>query len=360
MLADTEKTLVRAVSESADTPEDRETLKQAASLIRRGGLVVFPTETVYGLGANGLDERAAASIYAAKGRPQNNPLILHLADAADIPLYCDVPSDMRSRLAKLTALMPAPLTVILPARPIVPRTITAGLSTVAVRVPTSKIARALIRASGVPIAAPSANLSGKPSPTCVRHVLEDMDGRADMIIDGGDCAVGVESTIVTLCEEVPTLLRPGGVTYEMLCELFGEVHMSPAVLESLKPGDIVLSPGMMYKHYAPEHPVILVKGERNKCIAYVNQKAEVGRCAVLCYTEDAPSVRAKHVLSAGSKRDTAAYAARIFTMLRDTNPLDVECVYAFLPKDTSGIALAVYNRLLRAAGFRVVEVDKNE
>ncbi len=347
------KTLVRPVSTNADTPDDRAALETAADLIRRGGLVVFPTETVYGLGANGLDENAARAIYAAKGRPQNNPLILHLSDAAEIPLYCDVPEKIKPLLDKLIPIMPAPLTVILPARPIVPKTITAGLPNVAVRVPTSKIARELIRLSGVPIAAPSANLSGKPSPTCARHVLEDMDGRADMVLDGGDCAYGVESTILTLCEEVPTLLRPGGVTFETLNELLGEVHMSHAVLESLKPGETVLSPGMMYKHYAPARPVELIKGDRDKGIAYVNECAEKEKCAVLCYDADAPRLKAKAVLHAGNDADTGAYAARIFTMLRDTDSLDVDKVYAFLPKDTSGISLAVYNRLLRAAGFHV-------
>ena len=292
------KTLVRPVSLNADTPDDRAALQTAADLIRRGGLVVFPTETVYGLGANGLDENAARAIYAAKGRPQNNPLILHLSDASEIPLYCDVPEKTKPLLEKLTSLMPAPLTVILPAKPIVPHTITAGLPNVAVRVPTSKIARELIRLSGVPIAAPSANLSGKPSPTCARHVLQDMEGRADMVLDGGDCSYGVESTIVTLCEEVPTLLRPGGVTFETLNELLGEVHMSHAVLESLKPGETVLSPGMMYKHYAPARPVELISGDRVKGIAYVNACAEKEKCAVLCYDADAPQIKAKTVLHA--------------------------------------------------------------
>lgn len=347
------KTLVRPVSLNADTPDDRAALQTAADLIRRGGLVVFPTETVYGLGANGLDENAARAIYAAKGRPQNNPLILHLSDASEIPLYCDVPEKTKPLLEKLTSLMPAPLTVILPAKPIVPHTITAGLPNVAVRVPTSKIARELIRLAGVPIAAPSANLSGKPSPTCARHVLQDMEGRADMVLDGGDCTYGVESTIVTLCEEIPTLLRPGGVTFETLNELLGEVHMSHAVLESLKPGETVLSPGMMYKHYAPARPVELISGDRVKGIAYVNACAEKEKCAVLCYDADAPQIKAKAVLHAGNDADTAAYAARIFTMLRDTDALDVDKVYAFLPKDTAGISLAVYNRLLRAAGFHV-------
>ncbi|MGN1120829.1 MAG: L-threonylcarbamoyladenylate synthase [Eubacteriales bacterium] len=333
------------------TAEDEEKLAFAADIIRRGGLVVFPTETVYGLGANALDENAARSIYAAKGRPQNNPLIIHLADKNDIDTYCKTAGV--AGIEPLKALMPAPLTVILPAKPVIPSVITAGLPNVAVRVPRFAAARRLIELAGVPIAAPSANLSGKPSPTCARHVIEDMDGRADVILDGGDCEVGVESTIITLCEECPTLLRPGGVTYETLCSLLGEVHLSRAVLESLKPGDTVLSPGMMYKHYAPDRPVELIKGEREQGIRYVNARAAEKPCAVLCFDEDAPRLHCKAVLSAGSEADSAAYAARLFSLLRDTNALDIEYVYAFLPKDTDGISLAVYNRLLRAAGFRV-------
>lgn len=347
-----QKTEIFKISEDL-TAADEEKLAFAADIIRRGGLVVFPTETVYGLGADALDPDAARRIYAAKGRPQNNPLIVHLADVNEIDRYCDTVGI--SSLAPLKALMPAPLTVILPAKSIIPPVITAGLPSVAVRVPRRTAARRLIELAGVPIAAPSANLSGKPSPTCARHVLEDMDGRADVILDGGDCEVGVESTIITLCEEVPTLLRPGGVTYEELCSMLCEVHMSHAVLESLKPGEKVLSPGMMYRHYAPERPVELVKGDRARGIAYVNEMAAAKRSAVICYDEDAALFHADAVLCAGSERDNAAYAARLFTLLRDTDTLDVSYVYAFLPKDTSGISLAIYNRLLRAAGFHVTE-----
>lgn len=349
-----EETKILKVSETADSVEDIQNLLFAADIIKKGGLVVFPTETVYGLGANALDENAAAKIYKAKGRPQNNPLIIHLDNKYKIQDYCNTQGI--KDLDKLTDLMPAPLTVILPAKDIVPKTVTGGLDTVAVRVPESKIARALINFAGVPIAAPSANLSGKPSPTCIKHVIEDMYGRADVIIDGGDCEVGLESTIVTLCTETPTLLRPGGVTYENLCELLGKVEISKAVLESLKPTDTVLSPGMMYKHYAPEKPVVLVKGTKEKCVSYVNDKVLEKKCVVICYDDDAEHIKCESVLSAGSRNDNSEYAYKLFSLLRDTNVVDAEIVYAFLPEDTKGISLAIYNRLFRAAGFNIVEL----
>ena len=349
-----EKTLILKVTKNADTAEDMKNLAVATDIIKEGGLVVFPTETVYGLGANALDGAAVKSIFEAKGRPQNNPLIIHLDDAKNIDKYCDTKGVFGYEQMK--ELMPAPLTVILPAKSIVPKEVTAGLDTVAVRVPESKIARKLIELSGTPIAAPSANLSGKPSPTCAKHVIEDMLGRADVIIDGGESDVGLESTVVTLCLENPTLLRPGGVTYETLCGILGEVDISHAVLESLKEGEKILSPGMMYKHYAPEKPVTLVKGERDKCIEFVNGKNKSEKCVVICYGEDAQEIECKNVLSAGSRKDNSEYASKLFALLRETDTINADKVYAFLPDSTSGISLAIYNRLLRAAGFNVVKL----
>lgn len=346
-----DETKILKVTKNADTEDDLEKLRFAADIIKKGGLVVFPTETVYGLGANALDENAAKKIYEAKGRPQNNPLIIHLSDKNNIEKFC-ITEKIRL-LDRLTALMPAPLTVILPAKDIIPRTVTGGLDTVAVRVPTSEIARRLIAYSGVPIAAPSANISGKPSPTEARHVLEDMYGRADVIIDGGNCEVGLESTIVTLCEKTPTLLRPGGITYEQLCDVLGDVDISRAVLESLKPGDKVLSPGMMYKHYAPDKPVVLVKGDRKSAVEYINAKKNEN-IAVICYDDDRDNIKCENVLTAGSADDNSEYAKRLFALLRDTNSLSADTVYAFLPETTEGISLAIYNRLLRAAAFNVV------
>lgn len=349
-----EKTLILKVTKNADTAEDMKNLAVAADIIKKGGLVVFPTETVYGLGANALDGEAVKSIFEAKGRPQDNPLIIHLNDKNDIDKYCK--TDGVFGYDKLIQLMPAPLTVILPAKSNIPKEVTAGLDTVAVRVPESKIARKLVELSGVPIAAPSANLSGKPSPTCAKHVIEDMMERADVIIDGGESDVGLESTIVTLCLENPTLLRPGGITYEKLCELLGEVDISHAVLDALKEGEKILSPGMMYKHYAPEKPVILLNGIRDKCIEYINEKAKSEKCIVICYSEDADEIESENILSAGSREDNAGYASKLFSMLRETNYIDAEKVYVFLPDSTSGISLAIYNRLLRAAGFNVVKL----
>ena len=347
-----EQTKILKVTKNADTKEDLQNLLFAADIIQKGGLVVFPTETVYGLGANALDENACKKIFEAKGRPQNNPLIMHLDDKNKIGAYCE--TEGIYGLEQLKALMPAPLTVILPAKDIVPRTVTGGLDTVAVRVPTSAIARKLIELSDCPIAAPSANLSGKPSPTSAKHVLEDMNGRVDVIIDGGNSEVGLESTIVTLCEEAPTLLRPGGVTLETLCGILDEVHMSRAVLESLKPGDKILSPGMMYKHYAPDKPVVLLKGERLKAAEYINEK-NCENCVVICYNEDAELMKNVKTLCAGSRSDNSEYARKLFSLLRDTNSIDADTVFAFLPVDTSGISLAIYNRLLRAAGFNVID-----
>ena len=349
-----EKTLILKVTKDADTQEDLKNLQLAADIIKKGGLVVFPTETVYGLGANALDGKAVAKIFEAKGRPQNNPLIIHLDEKKNIDKYCK--TDGVFGYEQITGLMPAPLTVILPAKSIVPVEVTAGLDTVAVRVPESKIARKLIELSGVPIAAPSANLSGKPSPTCAKYVIEDMSGRADVIIDGGNCEVGLESTIITLCLEKPTLLRPGGITYEKLCDLLTQVDISHAVLESLKEGEKILSPGMMYKHYAPEKPVTLLKGTRDKCIEYVNEKAKSEKCIVICYGEDADEIKSEKIFSAGSREDNSGYASALFSMLRETNYIDAEKVYAFLPDSTSGISLAIYNRLLRAAGFNVIKL----
>lgn len=350
-----ERTRVFRVSKTADTPADEEAFGFAADILRRGGLVVFPTETVYGLGANALDEAACKRIFEAKGRPANNPLILHFSRKEDIASVCEtaVPG-----FDALSSLMPAPLTVILPAKDVIPRTTTGGLDTAAVRVPTSAAARRLIDACGFPIAAPSANLSGKPSPTNARDVLEDMDGRADVILDGGDCEVGVESTIVTLCAEVPTLLRPGGITAEKLAALLGSLRVDDNVLHPPKADLKVLSPGMLFRHYAPDKPVTLVKGRPAEVAAYLADRAAAENAAVICYEDDAPFIRAPHILAAGKRGDDAAYAAHLFAMLRDTNRLDVKKVYAVLPETDEGIALAVYNRLLRAAGFRVVTVGK--
>ena len=351
------KTLVRPVSLNADTPDDRAALQTAADLIRRGGLVVFPTETVYGLGANGLDENAARAIYAAKGRPQNNPLILHLSDASEIPLYCDVPEKTKPLLEKLTSLMPAPLTVILPAKPIVPHTITAGLPNVAVRVPTSKIARELIRLAGVPIAAPSANLSGKPSPTVAKYVVEDMMGRIDAIIDGGEVGIGLESTIIDLTVTPPQILRPGYITQEKLSEVLGTVDTDTTILRA-DSGQAPKAPGMKYRHYAPKGELTIVEGAPEEVREYMNRAAATDHAAgektgIIGTEEMLSGYTADVVKSVGSRKDEDSIARHLYTILREFDDEGVTKIYSE-GFSTEGFGQAIMNRLLKAAGHKVV------
>lgn len=321
----------------------------AGDILRAGGLVAFPTETVYGLGANALDEDAVRSIYAAKGRPSDNPLIVHIAEKADIvPLVASVPPKAQ---ALMDAFFPAPLTIILKKSPLVPYTTSGGLDTVAVRMPNNAVARAVIKASGCPIAAPSANTSGLPSPTKAQHVIDDMTGKIDAIIDGGDCTVGVESTVITLAADVPTILRPGAITKEMLEEVIGEVAVSPAVLEGMKDGETAASPGMKYKHYAPQARVVLVEADKDAYARFVNSR---DNAFALCFDDDAVTVPK---LTYGRENDAAEQARELFDALRQLDRLGVKKVYAHAPaKD--GVSMAVYNRLIRAAAFTVIDLRK--
>lgn len=349
-----DKTKILKVSAKL-TDEDIEKLSFAADILRKGGLVAFPTETVYGLGANALDENAVKTIFEAKGRPQDNPLIVHFSNSDKIPDYAHTENNRYFDILKYE--MPAPLTVILPKKDIIPSGVTAGLSNVGLRVPLSPIARKLIEIAGVPIAAPSANLSGKPSPTKASHVICDMDGRADVIIDGGDCSVGVESTVITLCTNPPTLLRPGGFTREMLERLLGKVNISDAVLSALKAGQRAESPGMKYKHYAPNTTVILVKGSEENVRCLLLEKYNSEDCGIICYNEDMEKSDGR-ILHMGSRSDSRDYAERLFDALRESDNIHgIDRVYAVLPFDTTGISLAIYNRMLRAAAFNVIDAD---
>ena len=349
-----DETKVLKVSPDLSGDDDIEKLQFAAEIIKKGGLVAFPTETVYGLGANALSEKAVASIFTAKGRAQDNPLIVHVADAKDINKYAFAQGNEKADI--LMSQMPAPLTVILPRREIVPLAVTAGLDSVAMRVPQNVVARKLIELSGLPISAPSANLSGKPSPTKASHVIDDMTGRADVIIDGGDCAVGLESTVITLCSETPKLLRPGGFTYEKLCDLLGKVDISNAVLEQLKEGQKVESPGMKYKHYAPDVKVVLIKGNVEKVKNFLFEKYKSENCGIICFDEDTPK-STERVISVGSRKDLGKYAEKMFDALRHTDTIKgIDIVYAVLPETTDGISLAIYNRMLRAAAFNVIQL----
>jgi len=327
----------------------KDSLKPAAEILRRGGLVAFPTETVYGLGGNALDPDAAKKIYAAKGRPSDNPLIVHLAKANDAVRYARA-DQLYDRIAE--TLMPGPLTVILKKRDVIPDSVTGGLDTVGIRVPSHPVARELIELAGVPVAAPSANLSGKPSPTSFSHVLHDLDGKVDCIIDGGNCDFGLESTIIKPQNGVIKLLRPGAVTVEMLAILGETVEIDPAVTEKFD--GIPLAPGMKYRHYAPEKPLIVVEGSDEAFYRFLSQKERYG---VICFDEDLPHLAGHHVLSCGSSGDSLKQAQKLFSCLRWFDTVkDIDVIYARMPSKV-GIGLAVFNRLVKAAGFQILHLD---
>lgn len=320
----------------------------AAHLLQAGELVAIPTETVYGLAADAMNAEAVSSIFVAKGRPSDNPLIVHIADEQDWePLVTHIP-DYARQLAN--AYWPGPLTIILPASDKVPKVVTGGLTTVAVRFPSHPIAQAVILRSGCPLAAPSANRSGSPSPTNAARVAEDMDGRIAAILDGGDCDVGVESTVVDLCHTPPRLLRPGGITPEMLEEVLGPIEIDSAVTHALEQGAIAASPGMKYKHYAPKAEITIVKGSPTAYTTYVNQHQADG-VGALCFDEDVSQLSVPAV-TYGSRTDALTQAQRLFDALRQLDEMGIHTVYAACPA-VSGVGLAVYNRLLRAAAFRI-------
>ena len=333
---------------------DPKVVQVAAQYIKDGQLVAIPTETVYGLGANGLDENAVAKIFEAKGRPQDNPLILHVADGQDMERFCHNIPQSAYRLAE--AFWPGPLTMVLPARDIVPKRTTAGLDTVAVRCPDCAVTRQIIRLAGVPIAAPSANLSGKPSTTTAQHVYFDHAGKFPLIVDGGPCRVGVESTIVDLTEEKPRLLRPGGITLEQLESILGEVTVDKAVTASVANDQIVKAPGMKYRHYAPQCQVIIVTGSREKAAKYIRDHFEAGQ-RVLCFTEELALYADCDPLAYGSEADPATLSAGLFDALRQLDKPGISRVYARCPEG-GGIARAVQNRLHKAAGFQSVNAEE--
>lgn len=340
-----------------DPEADAENIALAGKLLREGGIVAIPTETVYGLAGNALDPAATKKIYAAKGRPSDNPLIVHIAAWEELaPLVREVPEEAAILARRY---WPGPLTIILEKSDLVPDTTSGGLDTVAVRMPSDPIARAVIRAAGVPLAAPSANRSGSPSPTTWRHCKDDLWGRVDAILQSADCRVGVESTVLSLCREPgeenrrPRLLRPGAVTLEQIEAALGEVTVDRGVLERLEDGEKARSPGMKYKHYAPAAEVVLVKGSRESYLEYLNDHRKPGEYA-MCFQEELARV-APPALCYGGEGDHAAQAERLFDLLRELDRLGAGKVYVHAPA-TDGVGLAVYNRLVRAAAFRVVEL----
>lgn len=329
---------------------DPQTVQTAASILKRGGLVALPTETVYGLGANGLDPAAVRKIFEAKGRPQDNPLILHIAEPSELDAFChDVPEAARELARRF---WPGPLTMVLPCRDLVPRETTAGLDTVAVRCPACEVTREIIRASALPIAAPSANRSGKPSTTTTAHVLHDMDGRIDAVVDGGPCRVGVESTIVDLSGGAPRLLRPGGVTPEQLRAVLGTLEIDNAVVGQIAGDAVVRAPGMKYKHYAPQGQVLIVSGPAEKAAAYVRRKFQPGD-AVLCFAEELSLYDGLSPTAYGRGADADSLAHGLFAALRELDRADIKTIYARCPEG-DGVGCAVRNRLGKAAGFQFI------
>lgn len=330
---------------------------QAAKLIQAGELVAFPTETVYGLGADGLNGEAVQKIFEAKGRPADNPLIEHVAKRSDVrELWIRIP---KLADALMDAFWPGPLTLVAQKSDRVPDEVTAGLHTVAVRMPLNKTARSLISKSGVPIAAPSANRSGRPSPTTAQHVLEDLDGRIPLILDGGSCKYGVESTVLLL-EGEPTILRPGAVTKEMLEAVIGSVQVAKSILQPMKQGEIAASPGMKYKHYAPNAEVVVVTGEPERAAKTINalyRQAEAdGVDCVIAATEQTKNFyRGKKYVILGDRKSPETLCANLFSALREMDQCADKIFAEGVPAENEG--LAYMNRLLRSAGFKVIEAE---
>lgn len=361
----------RIMIKDRDHIQDEE-LTKAADILRKGGLVAFPTETVYGLGGNALDEDAARKIYAAKGRPSDNPLIAHVSCREEVvPLVKEIPEAGRKLME---AFWPGPLTMIFPKSDKVPYGTTGGLDTVAVRMPDDPVANRLIALAGVPVAAPSANTSGRPSPTTADHVWQDMNGRIEMIIDGGPVGIGVESTIVDVSGEIPTVLRPGAITMEMLREVLGEIAIDPAILGPMSAEVRPKAPGMKYRHYAPKADLTLVEpkgmgGDKtspvdekqlaamvDKVRELAEDKARAGyRVGVICTDESRQCYNLGLVRSIGARKSQASVAHNLYALLREFDDLDVDCIFSESFQEDH-LGQAIMNRLSKAAGYKILKV----
>lgn len=331
-------------------------VKSAGEIIKQGGLVAFPTETVYGLGGDALNPDSSKKIYAAKGRPSDNPLIVHIAKLEDMDKIVEKVTEPAIKLAN--AFWPGPLTMILKKSEFVPYETTGGLDTVAVRMPVHETARQFIECAGGYVAAPSANLSGKPSPTCAKYVIQDMDGRIDMIIDGGDAGIGLESTIIDLSDEVPMLLRPGYITLEQLKEVLGEVAVDATIMDG-NSKERPKAPGMRYRHYAPKGDLKIVTGEETQVIKKINDLSSVARgegkkVGIIATDETCDRYEADSVKSIGSRSDEDTIAHRLYTILREFDDEEVEAIYSE-SFDESGVGQAIMNRLLKAAGHQIIQ-----
>ncbi len=325
-----------------------EKISTAADILKNDGIVAIPTETVYGLAASAYSDEAIKKVFTAKGRPQDNPLIVHIADTQMLSeIAIDIPETAKILAKKF---WPGPLTIVLNKGEKVCESVSAGLNTVAVRMPDNEVAREVIRVSGLPLAAPSANVSGYPSPVSADHVIADLSGKIDAVIASDNCKVGVESTVVSLVSNPPRLLRPGAVTAEQLREILPDLEIDPAVLSELKAGEKAASPGMKYKHYSPKTQVILVEGEKDAYAEYVNSTEN---SVAVCFNEDR-GIKIP-VITYGSKNDEATLAHSIFAVLRELDNKNYKTAYVHAPSK-NGIGLAVYNRLIRAAGFQVIKL----
>lgn len=336
---------------------DQEAIARAGEILKRGGLVAFPTETVYGLGGDALNENSSRLIYAAKGRPSDNPLIVHITNMEALKkIVTEIPPAARKLAERY---WPGPLTMIFHKSSAVPLATTGGLDTVAVRMPSHKTARAMIDAAGGYIAAPSANRSGRPSPTVARYVIEDLDGLVDMIIDGGEVNIGLESTIIDLTGEVPTILRPGYVTQDMLTETLGLVDVDRTILDA-NSRQAPKAPGMKYRHYAPKGNLSIVEGEPERVVSYINERIsalqkEGRKTGVIATDETVARYHGDDIKSVGSRRDEEAIARHLFRILREFDDDNVEVMFTE-SFETAGIGQAIMNRLLKAAGHQVIQV----
>lgn len=350
------ETLIKQITNNEET--DKLIISKAAEIIRKGGLVAFPTETVYGLGGDAFSDSAAKNIYAAKGRPSDNPLIVHIAKATDMEKLSDEVPESAYKLAK--EFWPGPLTIIIKKNDCVPMSITGGLDTVAVRLPSNPVARAIIEQSGTFIAAPSANLSGRPSPTTGAHVIEDLSGRIDMIVDGGDIEIGLESTIVDLSGDIPTILRPGYVTLEQLRDILTDVEIDPAIKGTLKEDMAPKAPGMKYRHYAPKASLTIVKGDANKVVdkmvELLNNDTYNGlKVGIMTTKEHCRFFTKGEIICLGNIDDGKEIAKHLFAALRRFDELNVDVIYSEAFSE-EGIGHAVMNRLNKAAGHRTILV----
>jgi len=336
----------------SDAELDEKNVALAARLLTEGQLVAIPTETVYGLAGNALDGTTVRRIYEAKGRPQDNPMIVHISDISQLDGVCtDIPGKARALALKF---WPGPLTMVLNKAESIPYAVTAGLPTVAVRCPSHPVARAIIRAAGIPLAAPSANLSGKPSPTEAAHVLNDLYGRIDAVVDGGACTVGLESTVIDLTCTPPRLLRPGGITLEQLEAVLGEVAVDGAVSGNPGPDVAPRAPGMKYRHYAPEAQVLIVRGRADDAAKYIRANADQ-KTAVLCYDEELPLFDGLSCVAYGALSHPDTLARGLFSALRKLDGMGLERIFARCPEG-GGLLRAVENRLKKAAGFQIIDV----